>query len=521
MLSNQFRIHTALHPILCAILLAVCLTAQSYAVAPTPPPPPQVVVTPGSATGGDLGNNTTVTNNSQCSAVVNNPPVTNDEVSVDGPHWKWSGSGSYLDSGTQTPDPGASGSETVTMSPHSPDSDSTCDYSAVFTSPGDYVTTLTATATYYETVLQGPDKGKVTSVSFTGSGNPGFPDPDASGQVAMASASTTSSAPQQNTAPKIANVTAPWQYDPDSGTNPLAWMYESPDPSFGAIQACSGEPILVDMMATDRFDRKRLKGSTGAWTAIAGVGPYQIVLNTSADASFDSATGSTSKIVPGLKTGNILLYIHKNWPGQPITVTATLQDLAPNPVIAPDIGTTKDPNLVQTWTITKRGIAPTGMHQILPKPPYNDWYVTFVSELNMVTPAYYTYQMDPVPPHYKGQSVLESFGASGAVFTMADLTPAFKSGHPSLVTPSQVSAFLFNSGDNSSFVIDADDTITDTHPGFGNNNGDISMFTAAAQTSGIGYTLSQTYSACGTTIGSYVIERQYKNGITSVRKTGP
>jgi len=188
-------------------------TSPSPPTPPPPPPPPSVVVMPGSATGGDLGDNDTVSDTSQCSAVVNNPPVTDDEVSVDGPHWSWSSNGSYLDDGTQDPDPSASGTATFALSPHSPDTDSTCDYTVTFDNPGDYVLTLTATAVYYETILQGPDKGKATTVSFSGDGNPGMDDPDAAAPASTpstlqpnAAPSATPNAPASPAKKKIASV---------------------------------------------------------------------------------------------------------------------------------------------------------------------------------------------------------------------------------------------------------------------------------------------------------------------------
>lgn len=304
---------------------------------------------------------------------------------------------------------------------------------------------------------------------------------------------------QENTSPNF-------EYDPDQANNPLHITYRAPD-NTTAIQACAGERLIYRVEAQDKYDRKRQIGTT-AWSQIPGVGPYQIKLYTSAGGTFDSATGPTSEVISGLASGNVNLYISSTWNGTAITVTAIIQDLAPNPVPAPDTGTTKDSDVTLHWTINPRsGGVPTRMYQVAPA-VFNQW-----------TPAtaHYIYRMDPVPPHYQGQTVLESFGATLAVFTMADLEPGWKTAHPTLTTPNMVCQFLFDSGGNSSFVIDGSDQIYDQHGGFG----DTIAFTAAAWASGIGYILPQTYSACNHNLGSYSIERRWQNGNITVRKTGP
>lgn len=186
---------------------------------------PQVIVTPGSIAGADLGDNPTATASSHCSAVVINPPVSDDTMTVDGPHWTWTGVGTFLDDGTATPDPTATGSATFAITQPVPDTDSNSDYSVTFDSPGDYVDVLTATATFHETMLTGTNAGQVITVSYSGDGNPGVDDPDAAGSTSPASPASPSSAatpaaspamvpdaaggaapPQQAKAPKIGSV---------------------------------------------------------------------------------------------------------------------------------------------------------------------------------------------------------------------------------------------------------------------------------------------------------------------------
>ncbi len=170
-------LRNALSVPLLAMMLTGLAVSSSFA---TPPPPPEVVVTPGSLAGADLGDGDSVTTASiRCSAVANHGPVTNDEIDVDGPHWSWGASAAFLDDGQTPHDPSATGSASVDLHPGSPDTNSDCDYTVTFDSPGDYVITLTATATYYETIKTGPHAGEKSTVTMSGDGNPGVDDSDA------------------------------------------------------------------------------------------------------------------------------------------------------------------------------------------------------------------------------------------------------------------------------------------------------------------------------------------------------
>jgi hypothetical protein len=334
-----------------------------------------------------------------------------------------------------------------------------------------------------------------TRVAFTGAGDYTF-------QVTVTNAAGLS-------ASGTVDVPAPaaWVYDPDQTDNPLKKTYAAPYDTVGDIQACAGEELLFNIEATDAADRRKPK-NTEKWEAITpGAGPYRITLNTAAGALWDNKNGAGQKVVNSLTTGNLHLWIDKEWKGdKAITVTAKIEDLAPA-AKDPDSGSTADTAVMLTWNIVKRGKAPTGMHQTDP------------ADVNKPrdSPAVYTYRMDPVPPHYQGQTVLETFQPVTANFKMEDLTDDWKKANPTLTTPDQVAVFLYGTSNNGTFVIDGSDSISDQHGGFG----DVSPFTAAAQKAGIGYTKPQTYSVCGTTIGTYSIKRLYTDGKVTITKTGP
>ena len=219
----------------------------------------------------------------------------------------------------------------------------------------------------------------------------------------------------------------------------------------------------------------------------------------------------------GINSGNVLLFIKSTWTGTtPITVTATMKDLVPAPT-PPDSGSAKDPDHTITWTLVKQKACPQRL-TFVAGGPKNTW---------IRNPARYTYRGDPdIPPagrpDYKNDTFLESFGTITALgFAMSDLTTAFKTANPTLTTPDLVAAFIWNSGNNSTFVfLNNQDTVTDTHGGFGIT----SPFkpTAFQDADGVGYVLPQTYICGGTTIGNAVIRRRITtaNG-SQVKKTGP
>ncbi len=277
------------------------------------------------------------------------------------------------------------------------------------------------------------------------------------------------------------------------------------------IEASPGEQMTFNLIGEDK-DRKRQKG-TVAWTDINGSGPYEIKMVVSGNAEFDSSgSGVTTKTFNSLTTGNVHLFVKNSWTGTPkITVTATFEDKA-SPPASPDFGTTKDPDKVVTWTVKKRGTCPLSM-------------ATFQGATNTFrpAPALYGYLMNPDigsagRPDYNNQTILETFlNVTANEFTLNDLTNAFKTANPLLNTPDKVATFLWDSGGNGTFVINGSDKIFDQHSGFGTT----APFTAAGLVNGIGYTLPQTYTCGSNTVGSYSIRRRFKNGVTTINKTGP
>jgi hypothetical protein len=282
------------------------------------------------------------------------------------------------------------------------------------------------------------------------------------------------------------------------------------------IEASRGEQLIFGIVEANDSDRQRSTGG-GAWTTYTGVGPYETKYMVSGDAEFDSAgSGTTEVIRHSLTSTNIYLFIKNSWNGRrDITVTATIKDNVPNPT-APDTGSAKDSDVTVTWTIKKRrGPCPTGLRK-----------VSGSGAVWTAAPASYGYEATPDRPpagrpDYEGQTVLESFGTITALgFTMNDLTTAWKAANPGLTTPDQVAASIWNAGDNGTFVFDNQDRIYDQHSGFGKK----SPFEASAFTDadGVGWSLSQTYSCGGTTIGTATIDRRFTttNGL-EIKKTGP
>jgi hypothetical protein len=281
------------------------------------------------------------------------------------------------------------------------------------------------------------------------------------------------------------------------------------------IKVSPGETVLFNVRSTDK-DRQRCK-TGGAWTDIdPGPGPYEIKWTITGEAEFDAAgSGKTTKTTTGLSSGNVTMVVKAAWDGTGnIAVEAKIVDNAPNPVAAPDIGTTKDDDSPINWTFIKRVRCPESTEETAPGTPFNQW---------RASPASYSYIMNPdvAPagrPDYEKETILETFGNVTAVgFTMDDLTEAWKTANPMQNTPDKVAVFLWNSSNNGTFVVDANDKIHDRHGGFG----DVSPFTDAAKARGFGYIKPQQYKCNGNTIGTYSIEREYKGGTIRIRKTGP
>jgi hypothetical protein len=309
----------------------------------------------------------------------------------------------------------------------------------------------------------------------------------------------------------------PIEYDPGTPITDTGNFYSIPLTK-NNIGVSPGEKVIFNLFLGDT-DRRRRRG-TAMWTDFDGTGPYVTTLTITGPASWDSAgSGTKTKTVNSLITGNLNLFADNPWPdNQPtITVVARVVDNAPPTISAPDVGTTKDRDFRITWTLVKRTQCPTSMTTD----------VNSGAAPNVFVPAtaVYGYLMGPalMPPlmfpYYQNQTILESFTAISAYqFTLNDLLAAFKTAHPTLTTPDMVAQFLWSTGNNGTFVIDNVDHIYDQH-----NEGPFpqNVFTAAASATGVGFNLPQVYSCGPNTVGNYTITAKYTNGVQQIDKQGP
>ena len=266
------------------------------------------------------------------------------------------------------------------------------------------------------------------------------------------------------------------------------------------IKVSAGETVLFNIFGKDD-DRKR-DCATDPWMSFTGAGPYETKFTVTGDAEWNSAGSGTTMVTKnGINSGNVTLVVKATWDGMnPITVTAVMKDKVPPPT-APDSGSAKDADHTITWTLVKRGHCPTSLTTV--QGTNNTW---------VAAPAVYCYRGDPdVPPagrpDYENETILESFGTVTALgFTMADLTDAWKTANPGLTTPNQVAAFLWDSGNNGTFVFNNMDLICDQHGGFGV----VAPFKATAfdDADGIGYNLPQTYTCGANNVGNADIRRR-------------
>lgn len=300
--------------------------------------------------------------------------------------------------------------------------------------------------------------------------------------------------------------------------NPQQGYRESPSQAMtDHPQACVGEKLTFRLDTEDVNDRRRKMtvpcppGTPVAdWETIAGNGPYEIKWTIDQGAVFDSESSTSKEKTTGIKSGNVYVFI-KHYTAGPITVTATARDLTPTPEPADHASSgssRRDYPLVRTWVLSERSHpAPT---TITTEPDgvqwksHGQWYPD--------GQARYRYKLGPdAPPAYVGQIVEEAFGkvTSGGYFTLADIDPAWLN-DPSfperggISTAEQAAAVIFNSGNNSVFVIDYGNHIKDGHGGFGSTD----PFTQQALMRGIGYRLPQWYRACNNNLGTYTIDRK-------------
>ena len=224
-------------------------------------------------------------------------------------------------------------------------------------------------------------------------------------------------------------------------------------------------------------------------------------------AEFDMAgSGVMRKVLPGLDSGNVPVVVGAGFNRGSFQVRSVIRNLTQN-----------RNEVTMTWILRPRtSPRPTSMAKVA-GPSGTAW---------ANAPASYTYQLGPdlnganTAGNYAGQTFLERFGTISALgFTMNDLTTDWKAANPTLNTPDLVARNLFNSGGNSTFVIEANDQSTDTHDGFGQ----ISPFRpdVLAGATGVGYRLPQDYVVAGAVIGSCNIDRRIISNGVQIRKSDP
>lgn len=304
--------------------------------------------------------------------------------------------------------------------------------------------------------------------------------------------------------PNVEDQPTVYVWDPYT---PISVSYDCPL-VYNNIKVSPSSPVTFNIQASDN-DRKIPVGDNNPadYQIVTGPGNYNIVFSASGSGAtggtFGNGMTSQTVVASTPSSGNVYFTPNANWDGTTITVSAVINDVSTPP--SPDQGTTKDPsqstgmdgNTAMVWTLVKNTSCPTTLTQTSNTPPANTWHSA---------PAVYTYTAGAQPaPAYQNDTINESFGINTPYnFTMASLTAAWKSQHPQWNTPALVAANWFSSSNNGTFVLDANDQMSDQHSGFG----DASLFTAAAVTAGAGYSKVQTYSCNNSALANYTITRE-------------
>jgi hypothetical protein len=230
---------------------------------------------------------------------------------------------------------------------------------------------------------------------------------------------------------------------------------------------------------------------------------YQLKYSSTGGA-FDSDTGSASKTIAGLSSGNTFFFISKTWDGtSSVTVKLEVQRISDSQVVR-----------TYDWTFAKKATLPSTIQQQ-------------ESEDERALPGVYSYKVGPAlhheagaaGPDYEHLTILETFGQNTCNITLDDLKPAFKQANPGITTPQQITEHFFGgSGNNGTFTMDHDDKIYDQH---GGGIPDLATFTDALTTmKEITCDLPQTYEInTGVALGRYTIRRIMKvDGSKKLRK---
>ena len=227
---------------------------------------------------------------------------------------------------------------------------------------------------------------------------------------------------------------------------------------------------------------------------------FQLVY-TSLGGAFDTSTGPAEKTIPGLVSGNLPFYISSTWDGS-TTVMVQLQ-----------VQRISDKTVFHnfTWNFGLKPYLPTDMTQQ-------------EGEGEVALPSSYSYKIGPDRSadgrdDYLHQTILETFGQRTCNIALNELKPAFRTAHPDITTPADITAHFFGTrSNNGTFTVSAGDMIYDQHNG---GMPDLVVFTRALITMKEVYVdLPQTYEATpGVALGRYTIRRIIKpDGTKALRK---
>ncbi len=331
----------------------------------------------------------------------------------------------------------------------------------------------------------------------------------------------------------IGNVHAQsiWSYcldwsagDPISFTN-IGTVTLTQSPNNQSIKACSGSTIDFSARFADLDDAKCPKGTFKKQFPLAD---YNIkFISSTPDAVFQN--GSTTIEVgaqtiiqennpfcPGetfdvFVSRNASLTILPSWSGTNIDVTVEVTDLGA--ALPPcHTGSPIDPSNSYTWSIVNATNLPTKLVRVGSSPPENTWtsYSPPKYDEGGVT---FTYRAMPdAPPAYSDLIIREEFPtlSAGGIFTMNDLTTAWKNMHPTILDADAAAQVIFQAGNPNSFALDSTHEFDDYHAGW---TMDVSLIpsiftTDAINNKRVGYKYDQTYSVCSNNLGTAEIWRR-------------
>jgi hypothetical protein len=231
--------------------------------------------------------------------------------------------------------------------------------------------------------------------------------------------------------------------DPAGGT-PVPGSARSPD-------AVSDAPPTATYLVP--FDRSPLAAPGERVICVAeftgaSAADYEIVYST-VGGHFTSASGPTTRTIPGLTSGNVDFFTPATWNGtDALSVTMKLRKKS-------DSSTVKSEN----WTFGKKPFYPTTMTQK-------------EGSAERALPGVYTYDIGPArasgtKPFYQHQTILERFDNwSIENIAPADIKETYRTAH-GLTSEAAISAHVIGTyaGDNGTFTVDADDQVADQHGG--------------------------------------------------------